>query len=54
LRNALASLDLDQLLQAAGTLYESLDAEQQKQLRAVITWIQGGFSLGDQLDNAAA
>ena len=54
LRKTLASLDLGQLLQAAGALYESLDAEQQKQLRAVVTWIQGGFSLGDQLDDSAA
>jgi len=41
------------VMQMAGDLYDSLDDEQKKQLRAVVTWIQGGFSLGDKLDGPA-
>ncbi len=33
----------------AAELYADLDTEQRKQVRAVVSWIRSGFSLGDQL-----
>ena len=53
-KNELQS-ELDQIRQQLKDVAsDKAEAEQQKQLRAVVTWIQGGFSLGDKLDDSAA
>ena len=39
------------IMAKAAELYADLDTEQRKQVRAVVSWIRGGFSLGDQLED---
>ena len=38
------------VMSKAAELYAELDAEKRKQVRAVVSWIRGGFSLGEQLE----
>jgi hypothetical protein len=50
-RSAFADLDTASLLSEAGQVYDDLDADDQRHLLAVFTWVQNGFSSED--DQAA-
>ena len=51
-RSAFVDVDTDSLLTEAAQVYDDLDADDQRQLLAVFTWAQNGFSLDE--DSAAA
>jgi hypothetical protein len=49
LASALQSVDADELLAAAANAYASLDDEQKFHMRAVVTWVQNGFPLPEEV-----
>ncbi|MBP8293726.1 MAG: hypothetical protein KAX65_13205 [Caldilineaceae bacterium] len=51
-RSAFVDVDTDSLLTEAAQVYDDLDADDQRQLLAVFTWAQSGFSLDE--DSATA
>jgi hypothetical protein len=53
-RNAFADLDTDSLLAEAAQVYDDLDADDQRHLLAVFTWVQNGFSLEENAADGEA
>ena len=53
-RSAFADLDTDSLLAEAAQVYDDLDADDQRHLLAVFTWVQNGFSLEENAADGEA
>jgi hypothetical protein len=49
-QRAVEAMDTAELMATADQAYDTLDEDQQRQLRAVVTWAQNGFDLSASTD----